>query len=76
MTFRIQIGPLIKELWVFYVFAKLQIGNHIGLMDSWKTKSKNALYYQKNQTRELFGDFKVGVLFRVILNLTRPSLWY
>ena len=27
----------------------------------------------KNETRKLFGDFEVGVLFRVILNLARPS---
>ena len=35
MTFRSQIGPLIKS-YECYVFAKFQIGNHIGLMDSWK----------------------------------------
>ena len=26
-------------------------------------KSKNALYYQKNQTKKLFGDFDVGMFF-------------
>ena len=36
-------------------------------------KSKNGLYYKEKQTRKLFSDFKVGVLFRAILNLARPS---
>ncbi len=26
-------------------------------------KSINALYYQKNQTKKLFGDFDVGMFF-------------
>ena len=28
---------------------------------------------KKTKTRKLFDDFKVGLLFRVILNLARPS---
>ena len=66
-----------------YVFAQFQIGNHKtdGFLKDLNRffffqkprKSKNALYYQKNQTRKLFDDFKVGLLFRVILNLARPS---
>ena len=73
MTFRSQIEPSIKS-YECYEFAKFQIGNHNGLMVCWKIfivfffqkprKSKNALYYQENLTRKLFGDFKVGVLFR------------
>ena len=36
MTFRSQSEPSIKSC-VFYVFAKFRIGNHPGLMDSWKS---------------------------------------
>ena len=60
-----------QELWVFYVFAIFQIGNHNGLMDSWKTliifffqkprKSKNAVYYQKNQRFLCEIDQKVSI---------------
>ena len=56
ITFRSQIEPSIKS-YEYYVFAKFQIRNHAGPMDSWKTliifffqkprKSKNALYYRK-----------------------------
>ena len=51
-------------------------------MDSWKTliifffqktrKSKNAVYYQKNQTRKLFGDFSWGA-FQGIFEFACPS---
>ena len=35
--FQKSIRALNQELWVFYVFAKFQIGNHTGLMDAWMT---------------------------------------
>ena len=86
MTFRSQIEPSIKSYEYFIFLQKFQIRNHTGLMDSWMTlmvfffkklrKSKNALYYQKNQSIKLFGDFQVGVVLRVILNLARPSRWF
>ena len=37
MTFRSQIGPLIKSYESFMFFSKFQIGDDTGLMDSWKT---------------------------------------
>ena len=85
MTFRSQIEPSIKsyECFMFLQNFRLEI-----TLDRWvlerpfvfffrkPRKSKNALYYEKNQTRKLFGDFEVGVLLRVTLNLARPSRWF
>ena len=85
MTFRSQIEPPIKTYECFMFLQKFQIGNHNGLMDSWKTlivffsntdEEKKCTQLPKNKTRKLFGDLEVGVLFRVILNLARPSGWF
>ena len=57
MTFRSQIEPSVKsyEGFMFIVFTEFQIGNHNGMMDSWKPtiifflnprNSKIALYHQ------------------------------